>query len=212
MVVPLEFGNGYVISPHTYNGCFYVSMLGLKFIHISKKKGPQEWSRWYFKNEILTLGSVYSIPFLLLPGAKTSLEAFRPVFRHLDRLFQKSMPQIHIGRKWWCTRELWNTLPTWAIWTLDLRSTGRSSGNQYARTHARTHTHTQTHTNTHIHPHTHVHTHTYTHTGIAKSDSRAIYVIGAAPWDSPLVPLTPQTKINDRDIATLSPMSTLVRH
>ena len=42
------------------------------------------------------------------------------LFRHLDRLFQKFTPQSHNERKWWCKRELWNTLPSGIRWTLDI--------------------------------------------------------------------------------------------
>ena len=37
MVPLLKFGNGWVISYHTLNGCHYLSMLGLKLIHASKR-------------------------------------------------------------------------------------------------------------------------------------------------------------------------------
>ena len=36
-VAPFKYWNGQVISPHTYNGCNYLSMLGLKLIHVSKR-------------------------------------------------------------------------------------------------------------------------------------------------------------------------------
>ena len=40
MVQLLKFKNGYVISSHTFNGCDYISMLGLKLNHVSRS-GPR---------------------------------------------------------------------------------------------------------------------------------------------------------------------------
>ena len=40
MVAPLKFGNGYVISSDTLLGLWYLSMVGLKLIHASKR-GPK---------------------------------------------------------------------------------------------------------------------------------------------------------------------------
>ena len=35
---PLKFGDGWIISSHIYNGCNYLSMLGLKLINASKRR------------------------------------------------------------------------------------------------------------------------------------------------------------------------------
>ena len=37
MVAPLKFRNGWVISPTLYQACNYLSMLGLKLNHVSKR-------------------------------------------------------------------------------------------------------------------------------------------------------------------------------
>ena len=38
--VPLKFGNWYVISSHIFYGCNYLSILGLKWMHV-RKRGPR---------------------------------------------------------------------------------------------------------------------------------------------------------------------------
>ena len=58
MVQPLKFGNGWIISTHIFWTCHYLSMLGLKWNHVSWM-GPcyvsyllEYWSRMGEHNEI----------------------------------------------------------------------------------------------------------------------------------------------------------------
>ena len=68
----LKFGNGELISSHTLLACSYLSLVGLKFIHVSKRQpwdlriakhffAPNEWSYStvlkYSKPYLRTLGN-----------------------------------------------------------------------------------------------------------------------------------------------------------
>ena len=46
---PLKFGNWQVISSHIYNGCDYLSLLGLRLIHVSKRgiRTKCSCSKWF---------------------------------------------------------------------------------------------------------------------------------------------------------------------
>ena len=94
-VASLKFRNGFMISSHTNNGCIYLSMLGIKLIHVNKR-GP-----WGISSHCIDLVcQEYSVFSSRMIEWTHSSEAFQEYFCLWRHMFLKCMWQMTFI-PWW---------------------------------------------------------------------------------------------------------------